>query len=192
MLNRPSPFLIRFKANKPSPLFRGAKKGRGLANKKSRESRRLRRITGANRISPQIIKQKRKNRNMKTSSKISLTSLALSVTFLASFAFAIKADEAVFKGGAQKLLQPPAAVVIPAKAKTMACPKCTYEWTARPIVQTKATAPRTEMIARHLCAGCETTITVQGHGKVKHDVVTHACNTCGAASLACCSTPKSM
>jgi hypothetical protein len=131
-------------------------------------------------------------RKMKSSSKHILAGLTLGVTFLASLAFAAKADEAVFKGGAQKLLPPPAAVVVPAQTKTMACAKCTYEWVARPIVQTKATAPRTEMVARHLCAGCETTITVQGTGKAKHDVATHTCNSCGAASLACCSTPKSM
>ncbi len=102
----------------------------------------------------------------------------------------IKADEVIFKGGAQTLMNPPAATVIPSDAKAMACPKCTTEFVERSIVSTKATAAKTQLVGRHLCNGCETTITVEGHGKAKHDVVTHKCTSCGADSLACCSTKK--
>ena len=41
---------------------------------------------------------------------------------------------------------------------------------------------------KHLCPGCNSTITVVGNGKDKHDVVKHTCEKCGDASVFCCAT----
>jgi hypothetical protein len=119
-----------------------------------------------------------------------LTGITMGVAVIVAMAGEIKADELIFKGGAQKLMNAPSSTVIPSDAKAMACAKCTTEWVERSIVATKATAPTTELFARHLCNACETTITVEGHGKAKHDVATHKCTSCGADTLACCSTKK--
>src|SRR6266700_201336 len=89
-----------------------------------------------------------------------------------------------------------------AKAKTslvaagsMACPKCKDEWVILPNKQAKPAqfllshGVPTQKIARHLCASCETTISVQGFSKTtSHNVVTHQCNSCGALTVACCAT----
>ena len=129
---------------------------------------------------------------MKTSyiSKLAVTvGLTLGVALLASLATRISAGE--FKGGAQKLMPPASVTVIPSASKVVACPKCTTELVERSIVQMKATGPKTEFVGRHLCNGCETTIAVEGFGKARQDVATHKCNSCGVASLVCCSTaPK--
>ena len=79
-------------------------------------------------------------------------------------------------------------------APEMACPKCKNESIARPVRNAKgaqflaAGGVPTEKITRHLCPSCETTITVAGTGKAKHDVAVHKCVSCGAEYLACCST----
>ena len=41
---------------------------------------------------------------------------------------------------------------------------------------------------KHLCPGCNSTITVVGAGKGKNDVVTHTCEKCGPESVFCCAT----
>ena len=46
------------------------------------------------------------------------------------------------------------------------------------------------MTAKHLCAGCNSTIETVGHGKAKTDKVSHACSGCGDGSVFCCSTSK--
>jgi hypothetical protein len=42
--------------------------------------------------------------------------------------------------------------------------------------------------SKHLCPGCESTITVVGMGKGKHDEVKHTCEKCGDNSVFCCAT----
>jgi hypothetical protein len=72
----------------------------------------------------------------------------------------------------------------------MACPKCNdnfvqrVDWTAR-----GANKP-TVLVTKHLCGGCDTTITTVGRGKQARDIATHKCDSCGAELLACCSTKK--
>ena len=116
-----------------------------------------------------------------------LTGFAIGAAVVFAMAGEIKADEFAFKGGAQKLMYPPAVIVTPSNAKVMECPKCTTELVERAVVAFKATAPKTEFVARHLCNACETTISVEGQGKAKRDVATHKCSSCGAETLACCS-----
>jgi hypothetical protein len=41
---------------------------------------------------------------------------------------------------------------------------------------------------KHLCPGCNSTITVAGTGKGKHDEVKHVCDKCGDDSVFCCAT----
>jgi hypothetical protein len=41
---------------------------------------------------------------------------------------------------------------------------------------------------KHLCPGCESTITVVGTGKGAKDVVKHTCDKCGDDSVFCCAT----
>ena len=41
---------------------------------------------------------------------------------------------------------------------------------------------------KHLCPGCNATITVVGTGKGKHDEVKHSCDKCGDDSIFCCAT----
>ena len=91
-----------------------------------------------------------------------------------------------------------------AKAKTslvevgsMACPKCKDEWVILPNKQAKpaqfllSRGVPIQRVARHRCASCDTTITVEGLSKaIRHNVVTHQCNSCGAHTLACCGASK--
>src|SRR5436190_21600601 len=76
----------------------------------------------------------------------------------------------------------------PSGPTSMACAQCKTEvsrrvdWTARG--QNKPEV----LVANHLCKGCETTISVAGFGKAKHDVATHKCTACGSAELACCTS----
>jgi hypothetical protein len=46
------------------------------------------------------------------------------------------------------------------------------------------------LTAKHLCAGCNSTIEAVGHGKAKTDVVKHVCSGCGDESVFCCATGK--
>jgi hypothetical protein len=42
--------------------------------------------------------------------------------------------------------------------------------------------------SKHMCPGCDSTITVVGTGKGKHDEVKHTCEKCGNDSVFCCAT----
>ena len=121
---------------------------------------------------------------------VQITGFAVGMAALVSMGTAVNAQHYTFKGG-ENLMNPPSGVAIPSDDKPMACPKCTTEWLARPIAGTKAMEPKTQLVPRHLCNGCETTITTVGHGKQATDVATHKCTSCDAATLACCSTAKS-
>lgn len=83
----------------------------------------------------------------------------------------------------------------PAVVASMPCPKCKDEWVnvrKSPFKGGEALlagGPPTQKVARHLCAGCDSTIKTVGLSKqTKHDVVIHKCTGCGAENLACCST----
>ena len=79
----------------------------------------------------------------------------------------------------------------------MACPKCKDEYVRVSVKGAKgaqilmAGAVPTQKVAKHLCAGCETTIKVAGQGKGKHEVVSHECTSCGTQNIACCSSKGS-
>ncbi len=116
-----------------------------------------------------------------------ITGLAVGAAFMLAIASQVKSEEPIFKGGAQKLMSAPSATTLPS-AKAMACPKCVTVFVNSAAVEMKASAPKTQLVARHLCKTCETTITTVGHGKGKHDVATHKCDSCGGEKIACCTT----
>ena len=74
--------------------------------------------------------------------------------------------------------------------KPMSCPKCRSEWKSRIDYTARGATKPVVWVEKHLCDGCDTTISVAGHGKAKHDVVTHKCSACGALDAACCATTK--
>ena len=83
----------------------------------------------------------------------------------------------------------------PTAGSRMACPKCKDQWITSPNRHAKGAqylvsgAAPTTKVARHLCASCNTTVKVEGLSKqTKREVVTHQCASCGAVTLACCST----
>jgi hypothetical protein len=45
-----------------------------------------------------------------------------------------------------------------------------------------------ELIGTHACAGCNSTMTVTGHGKGKEMTLKHSCKACGDDSAFCCAT----
>ncbi len=96
--------------------------------------------------------------------------------------------------GAAKLLEISRPNAAPAEridtSTFMSCPKCKTEWSSRIDYTARGANKPTVWVAKHLCEGCDTTIAVVGHGKAKHDVVTHKCSACGAPDAACCATSK--
>ena len=54
----------------------------------------------------------------------------------------------------------------------------------------KAMEPKNKVRTQHTCPGCNTTITVEGHGKAKKDVVKHVCQKCGSKDASCCVMKK--
>ena len=87
--------------------------------------------------------------------------------------------------------RPDAAPAVQTDASTpMSCPKCKTEWSSRIDYTARGANKPTVWVAKHLCEGCDTTIGVVGHGKSKHDVVTHKCSACGAPNAGCCATSK--
>ena len=72
----------------------------------------------------------------------------------------------------------------------MSCPKC-KNVTIHYVEPTfKATEPKDKVKTQHTCPGCNTTITVEGFGKAKKDVVKHVCQKCGSKDAFCCVMKK--
>ena len=78
----------------------------------------------------------------------------------------------------------------------MVCAKCKNVWVTR--VKTDAHGsqilnehgtPR-ELVGKHECAGCNSTMEVVGVGKGKETVFKHSCKACGDDSGFCCATTK--
>jgi len=99
------------------------------------------------------------------------------------------------KGGAQKLMKPVSTLedlsaIQPGDMMVMSCPKCKnvsvsyVERTFKPVATTD------KVKTQHTCPGCNNTITVEGHGKAKHDVVKHVCQKCGSHDAFCCVLKK--
>lgn len=106
--------------------------------------------------------------------------------------------------GATRLLRLSGTLVEPKSApsdyKPMSCAKCTDRiLEVKDNLPTKGAGARTllaggvptKRVSTHECEGCGNTWVVSGHGKAKTSTAVHTCTSCGAASLACCSTSNS-
>jgi hypothetical protein len=118
------------------------------------------------------------------------TGLVIALALFAGVSGEVRAQNGA-KGGAGKLLELSAGPSTPkpqaSNYKPMACGMCKSEFITTVDGSARGAFKHTVLIGRHLCGGCETTIAVAGHGKAKHDVVTHKCSTPAVESLACCS-----
>ena len=106
--------------------------------------------------------------------------------------------------GATRLLRLSGTLVEPKSApsgyKPISCAKCTDRVVVvKDNVPTKGAGARallaggvpTKNVTTHECDGCGNTWVLRGHGKAKTMTAVHTCTSCGAESLACCSTSKS-
>jgi|SRR6185437_241211 len=65
------------------------------------------------------------------------------------------------------------------------CTMCKDQYTSRVDQTAKGVIKPTVLVAKHLCPGCETTVSLRGQGKAAQNLVTH---TCTAKSASCCAT----
>lgn len=114
----------------------------------------------------------------------------------AAFALALTANAADQVKGAEKLMSKPVktledlSAVQPGDMMVMSCPKC-KNVTVNYVEPTfKATEPKDKVKAQHMCPSCRNTITVEGHGKAKKDMVKHICQHCGSKKAFCCVMKK--
>ena len=76
----------------------------------------------------------------------------------------------------------------------MACGKCKTIFVTKVINTAKgaevlaAGGKPAQVIGRHACGGCNSTIEIIGHGKGKEMVLKHSCKACGDDSAFCCAT----
>jgi hypothetical protein len=126
-----------------------------------------------------------------------MTGFSLAAALLVGTAGALSANEIpTAKGGATRLLEL-SGTLVTAKPRTsgvvkpMSCAKCRDQYVSRADGTARGANKPAVTVAKHLCAGCENTWVVSGHGKAKASTAVHTCTSCGAESLACCSTTKS-
>jgi hypothetical protein len=150
------------------------------------------------RVMKSTTNQDEKVPNMKTTNKSNkwLLSMALAaVAVLVIPSYSAAQEKGTAKGGATQLMKPlrtpqDLGQVKPGDMMVMACPKC-KDVTVRYVEPTfKATEPKDKVKTQHTCPGCNTTITVEGHGKAKKDVLKHVCMTCGSKDAFCCVLKK--
>src|SRR6266498_374042 len=130
---------------------------------------------------------------MKTTSintVVRMTGLVITLAMFAGIAGQVGAQEK----GATRLLRLSGTLVEPkaeaSEYKPMACAKCQQEYVTRNDWSARGANKPDVLVARHLCAGCETSIATEGHGEAKYDVASHKCTSCGAETLACCFSKK--
>jgi hypothetical protein len=75
----------------------------------------------------------------------------------------------------------------PGDSISMACAKCKSVMVHN-VTTEKGHIKVMTVGEKHLCPGCDSTITVVGTGKGKHDEVKHTCEKCGDDSVFCCAT----
>ena len=100
------------------------------------------------------------------------------------------------KGGAGQLMSKPVKTLQdlsdlqPGDMMVMSCPKCKNVTISYVEPTFKAMEPKNKVKTQHTCPGCSTTITVEGGGKAKKDVVKHVCQMCGSKDASCCVMKK--
>jgi len=126
------------------------------------------------------------------------TTLALAIIGLVAMSPSTSAQE---KGASllMRLNQPKAgrsAQPTQPVSESKSCPKCQNVLVQVPDRGAKggqillADGAPTKTVARHLCAGCDTTIKTVGYGKFAKREVTHTCAFSSAENKSCCSTAK--
>jgi hypothetical protein len=111
-------------------------------------------------------------------------------------ALALTVDAADQIKGAEKLMSKPIrtledlSTVQAGDMMVMSCPKC-KNVTVHYVQPTfKAMEPQDKVKTQHTCPSCNTSITVEGHGKAKKDVMKHVCQNCGSKDAFCCVMKK--
>ena len=124
---------------------------------------------------------------MKTNERIArLAGLTVAIAIsTATVITALAGETTTGKGGASLLMKPSSPVSV-TNMQTMSCPACRSEYVTRVDTTARGTIKPTLIIERHLCKGCETTITTTGSGKAKQALVVHQCLSGGSKELACC------
>jgi hypothetical protein len=132
-------------------------------------------------------------RTNKTVSKIIFcTGAAFALAMAASLPVTARADEPM-KGGEHLVMLNH--INTPAQAEglkagdsiAMVCSKCKSAMVHN-VTTEKGHIKVMTVGAKHTCPGCNSTITVVGTGKGKHDEVKHTCEKCGDDSIFCCAT----
>jgi predicted RNA-binding Zn-ribbon protein involved in translation (DUF1610 family) len=121
--------------------------------------------------------------------------LALALV-LATTGTALAQEKGATKGGATQLMSKPVktledlSALQPGDMVIMSCPKCKNVTVSYVEPMFKAMEPKDKVKTEHTCPGCGTTITVEGHGKAKKDIVKHVCKSCGSKDAFCCVVKK--
>ena len=88
--------------------------------------------------------------------------------------------------GAQLLMPKAAAVSEAAPVPTMACGKCTTEYTSQVDTTVRGANKPTVLVAQHGCGSCETGIKTVGFGKQAKNAASHSCSMGGSENASCC------
>jgi len=118
----------------------------------------------------------------------------------AAFALAMAASLPIKAGAAEQMKGGPymlyllgikseaqAEALKPGGAIAMVCTKCKSAMVHN-VTTEKGHIKVMTVGEKHTCPGCNSTITVVGTGKGKHDEVKHTCEKCGDDSVFCCAT----
>ncbi len=136
-----------------------------------------------------------KMKTNKTLSKITLgMGAAFALAMAASLPLTARADEPMkpMKGAEMLMMKPintsaQAEELKPGDSIAMVCSKCKSVMLHN-VATEKGHIKIMTVGEKHLCPGCNSTITVAGTGKGKHDEVKHVCDKCGDDSVFCCAT----
>lgn len=123
--------------------------------------------------------------------KITFVFGALAIALATMFPLTGRAAEQV-KGGQvlmMKQIKTPAEAeaLKPGDMVTMVCSKCKSVMVHN-VSTEKGHIQVMTVGTKHMCPGCDSTITVVGTGKGAHDEVKHTCEKCGDDSVFCCAT----
>jgi hypothetical protein len=137
-----------------------------------------------------------KNTSMKTNKTVSRIKFGIGAAFALAMAASLpvttQAADPMKGGPHMKHLmgiktEAEAEALKPGDTIAMVCSKCTSVMTHN-ITTEKGHIMVMSVGEKHLCPGCNSTITVVGTGKGKHDAVKHTCGKCGDDSVFCCAT----
>jgi hypothetical protein len=143
---------------------------------------------------------KMKGRNMKTTATWIAATLGLALFASAAYAqYKATGDDGITASPKlRELITATSGVSSAPIAAAHNCPMCKDQYTSRVDQTAKGALKPTVLVSKHLCPGCETTVTVRGQGKAAQNVATHTCaagsaccvsqNDCCAEKQACCAT----